>query len=105
MEKFKKYFRTPEVHGNSELPDRLLRLEKPSHEENNQPLRLINILSAMWNPLLEILNDMKPSTTAGSGTSPEFGLEWLKAIQENNLEVINKELDRIKQVMIGKSNN
>lgn len=59
--RFDRELRTPEVHGTSRLPRRMLRLELPSHDENNEHLQLINVLSGVWRPLIDILNDVRPT--------------------------------------------
>jgi hypothetical protein len=58
---FDRGIRTPEVHGTPRLPKRLLLLQKPSHEEMNECHHLSNALSGCWRPLLELLNEKKPS--------------------------------------------
>lgn len=91
ISKFKSKFRTAEVHESSRLPNLLLQLQKPSFEDLNAPLELINILFSMWEPLLIFLNDQTPLSTAGSCSD----LEWLKAIQENNFSKIQNMLNEI----------
>lgn len=91
IHKFRSQIRTAEVHEWSKLPNNLLLLQQPSFEESNEPLKLINILLSMWNPLLDLLNEKNPVTTQGSGA----GLDWLKAINDNNVAVIQVELDKL----------
>lgn len=59
--RFDRGLRTPEIHGTPKLPKRLLMLQVPDHQENNEPHRLINALVNCWRPLLEILNGQRPS--------------------------------------------
>lgn len=75
------------------MPDKILQLQRPTYEECNDPLNLINILFAMWNPLLLLLNEQTPENTGGSCA----GLDWLKAIKDNDISTIQIELNRIIQ--------
>lgn len=59
--RFDRGIRTPEVHGASRLPRRLLLLQRPSSEEMNECHKLTIALLGCWHPLLEILNGQKPS--------------------------------------------
>ena len=70
--RFDRGIRTPEVHGTPKLPKRLLRLQRPSHDELNEPVRLTNALSGCWRPLLEILNGKRPSGM----TIAETDMSW-----------------------------
>jgi len=90
MDRFKSRLRTAEVHKWSSLT---VLLQRPSFEESNAVLKLTNILLSMWRPLLELLNDQIPSTTAGS----DSGSKWLNAIMNNDIAVIQEELNEIKK--------
>jgi hypothetical protein len=59
--KFDREHRTPEVHGTSRIPKRLLKLEMPTGEEQNAILDLTNALINSWTPLVDILNGVRPN--------------------------------------------
>lgn len=53
--------RTPEVHARSKLVRGLLSLETADSEVDNLRLGLNNLLFHLWPPLIEIVNDRKPT--------------------------------------------
>lgn len=59
--RFDRDFRTPEIHGTPKLSKRLLLLQRPSHDEMNDPFCLINSLMSCWRPLLDLLNGQRPT--------------------------------------------
>lgn len=59
--RFDRGIRTPEVHGVSRFPSRLLLLQRPTHDELNECHNLTNTLMSCWKPLLEILEGKKPN--------------------------------------------
>lgn len=59
--RFDREHRTPEVHGTSRLPRQILRLQEPSSEDMNSSLHLICALLNSWHPLLDILNERRPT--------------------------------------------
>lgn len=70
--RFDRELRTPEVHGTSRLPRRMLRLELPSHDENNEHLQLTNTLLGVWRPLVDILNEIRPTHMQIRGSDEEW---------------------------------
>ena len=70
--KFDREIRTPEVHGSSSLPRRLLLLQEPSFEESNQQFRLTNTLMNVWRPLIDILNNIRPTYMHITETDEEW---------------------------------
>lgn len=59
--RFDRGVRTPEVHGVSKFPKRLLLLQRPTHEQKNECHNLTNTLMGCWTPLIEILNGKRPN--------------------------------------------
>jgi hypothetical protein len=83
--------RTPEVHGTSKFPRKMLCLQPPSSDEQNNPLHLTNALLNSWHPLLEILNGNRPS-------SMQVTLDdhaWFDAFMSNDENQIEQELERM----------
>jgi len=70
--RFDRNIRTPEIHGTPRLPKKLLLLQHPSHEELNDAHYLSNILSSCWAPLLDLLNNERPSYMQISDTEEEW---------------------------------
>lgn len=58
---FDREHRSPEVHASSPLPRRMLLLQVPTFDENNEHLRLTNALMGVWQPLIDILNNVRPN--------------------------------------------
>ena len=89
--KFDREIRTPEVHGSSRLPRRLLLLQEPSFEESNQQFRLTNTLLNIWRPLIDILNDIRPTYMQMSQADEE----WFAAYMSGDNEAIEAKLDEM----------
>jgi hypothetical protein len=58
---FNQTLRTPEVHGTSRFPKKILLLDGLSSEDANATFALVNCLDGTWRPLIDILNGVKPS--------------------------------------------
>ena len=85
--------RTPEVHGTSKFPRKLLCLQTPSSEQQNNPLHLTNALTSAWDPLLDILNSRKP-------TQMQIPLDndgWFTAFMSQDESKIEQELEKLFQ--------
>ncbi len=83
--------RTPEVHGTSKFPRKMLCLQPPSSDEQNNPLHLTNALLNAWLPLLEILNGNRPS-------SMQISLDdqiWFHAFMSNDETQIEQALEKM----------
>lgn len=87
--RFDRGLRSPEIHGTPRLPRRLLMLQTPEHQENNEPLSLINSLSCCWAPLLEILNGKRPSSMQISKDEEE----WFRIYMGGNENQIAEKLE------------
>ena len=81
--RFDRGIRTPEVHGTPKLPKRLLLLQKPSHNEMNECHNLTNTLSGCWHPLVDLLNETKPSYMQISEADMEWFHAYMAGTEEN----------------------
>ncbi len=79
---FDREFRTPEVHASSKISLGVLRMKKPTSEDQNQAHQLSNVMLNVWQNLIEILNDGKTYSMQGS----EEDFEWLKSYLHDNSE-------------------
>ena len=93
---FDRKFRTPEVHGASRLPRKMLLLQVPSHEENNQPLHLTNALAGVWRPLIDILNNVRPNYMHISQTDEAWFQTYISGDDDAIEEKLEKMLDNLK---------
>ena len=87
--RFDRGIRTPEVHGTPKTPKRLLVLQKPSHDELNECHHLTNALLGCWRPLVEILDEKKPSYMNIS----EADVEWFHSYMAGSEDEILSKLD------------
>ena len=88
---FDRQHRSPEIHGTSKYPRKLLTLQNPSSEDLNEPLQLTNALLNSWNPLIEILNEKRPNSMNISNDLHD----WFKAYVSNNNTEIQEQLDKM----------
>ncbi len=86
--RFDRELRTPEVHGTSRLPPRMLRLELPSDDENNKYFQLTVTLLGVWRPLVDILNEIRP-TYMHIGQSDD---EWFQTYMSGDDDAIEAKL-------------
>lgn len=86
--RFDRGFRTPEVHGTSSLPRRLLNLQVPSREEMNAPHQLANVLMNCWRPLLDLLESRRPHYMHVS----ENERQWFTTYMTGTEEEVNEKL-------------
>jgi hypothetical protein len=82
--RFDRSLRTPEVHGTPKLPQRLLLLQLPSHEELNEPHHLSNSLLNCWRPLLDLLNGQRPSYMQISESEESWFMTYMSG-SENDI--------------------
>lgn len=61
--KYDRVHRQKEVHGTTRFARSILKLEVPEINERNVPNPLHNILGNLYNPLLEIMNNVVPNIT------------------------------------------
>ena len=88
--------RTPEVHGSSPLPRRMLLLKKSEHEEMNQPFNLTNALINIWRPLIDMLSNTRPTSMIYTDMSQiEMHQEWFQAYMSGDNETIEAKLDEM----------
>lgn len=83
--------RSPEIHGTSKFPRKLLTLANPSSDDLNEPLQLTNALLNSWNPLIEILNGNRPSSM--NIDKEHHG--WFKAYMSQDTKLIEQQLEVI----------
>ena len=93
--RFDRGFRTPEVHGASKFPRRMLILQVPDHQENNEPLRLINSLFTCWRPLIEILNGQRPTSMQISNDEENWFTTYMSG---SEAEVAQKLEDMFREI-------
>lgn len=93
--RFDRKHRTPEVHGTSKLPIRLLLLQHPSAEEMNEPHRLLNSLINCWRPLQELLNGQRPSYMHILEAENEWFSTFMKGSENEIAEKLSKMFDSI----------
>ena len=86
--RFDREFRSPEVHGSSPLPRRMLMLQVPSHDENNAHCRLTNTLAGVWRPLIDILNNIRPNYMSISQADEN----WFHAYMSGSDDAIEEKL-------------
>jgi hypothetical protein len=86
--RFDRQVRTPEVHGTSRLPKQMLTLVAPSSDEQNAKLRLGNVLLSVWAPLIEILNERRPTGM----TVFDDDLTWFNAFTSQDDDLIESKL-------------
>lgn len=89
--RFDRQVRTPEVHGTSRLPRRMLLLQVPSFEENNQHLQLTNTLAGVWKPLIDILNNVRPNYMNVS----QADKEWFHTYMSGDDDAIEAKLNEM----------
>lgn len=86
--RFDRSIRTPEIHGTPRSPKRLLMLQQPSFEEMNDAHRLTNMLSGCWAPLLDLLNNQRPSYMQISDAE----MEWFSIFMTGSENDITEKL-------------
>lgn len=87
--RFDRSIRTPEVHGTPRIPKRLLLLQHPSFEELNDAHRLTNMLSGCWPPLLDLLNNERPSYMQISDTEKEWFSVYMTGSEDDITEKLS----------------
>ena len=94
--RFDREVRTPEVHGSSGFPRRMLLLTEPERGEMNQPFNLTNALINIWRPLIDILNNTRPTSMAYTDMSQfEKHQEWFQAYMSGDDDAIEAKLDEM----------
>jgi hypothetical protein len=94
--RFDREIRTPEVHGYPKvLPKRLLTLQMPEYQENNEPLRLVNALTNCWNPLMEILNGERAAYMVISHNEEDWFRIYMSGDKAEVLRKLKAMLDHI----------
>ena len=94
--RFDRDVRTLEVHGSSRLPRKALLLKEPEREEMNQPFHLTNALINIWRPLIDILNNIRPTSMVYTDMSQiEKHQEWFLAYMSGDNEAIEAKLDEM----------
>jgi hypothetical protein len=84
--KFDRELRSPEIHGNPRSARRILQLERPDNREVNRSNELSNALINSWNPLIEILNGIKPRSMY---IPEEYDFSWLETYLNGNDDEVN----------------
>ena len=90
--RFDREIRTPEVHGSSSSPRNMLMLQIPTSEEMNKQFRLTNTLVNVWQSLIDILNNTRP--TYMNIITPADN-EWFQVYMSGNDEAIEAKLDEM----------
>jgi hypothetical protein len=94
--RFDRELRAPEVHGSSSSPRSMLMLQTPTFEDINKQFHLNNVLINIWNPLIEILNDTRPTSMTYVGTSQFEGhQQWFKTYMSGDDDAIEAKLDEM----------
>jgi len=88
---FDRTLRSPEVHAGTKLSCRIVKMAKPSKEDKNNITDITNILLNVWRPLLQILNDEKPTSISGT----EEDAQWLQKFLSGDSKEIEDELQDI----------
>ena len=91
INEFRKKLRTAELHEWSAIPRELLCLKRPSHEESNEALKLLNLLNGLWMAVISILNKNMP--TIGIGTDASV---WINIFYTNDKLALQEKLNEIK---------
>jgi hypothetical protein len=89
--RFDREVRTPKVHGSSTSPRNMLLLQTPSNEEINKQFRLTNTLAGVWKPLIDILNDIRPTYMQMSQADED----WFQAYMSGDDDAIEAKLDEM----------
>jgi hypothetical protein len=63
-------------------------LQVPSHDENNEHLRLTNTLTGVWRPLIDILNNIRPNYMSISQADED----WFHAYMSGDDDAIEAKL-------------
>ena len=98
--RFDRDLRSPEIHGASRYPRRLLLLNVPSIEESNEPFGLVNALTGSWQPLIDLLNNIRPNYMSISKQDEE----WFHIYMKGTKDEIEKKLKEILEVIVRDSN-
>ena len=94
--RFDREVRTHEVHGSSSSPRSMLLLQTPTFEDINKQFHLNSMLINVWNPLIEILNDARPTSMTYVGTSQyEEHQKWFHAYMSDDDDAIEAKLDEM----------
>jgi hypothetical protein len=88
---FDRGLRTPEVHGASRLPRRFLTLQMPEFQELNENNKLINTLMNVWRPLIDLLNNVRPTYMHVEDVHDE----WFQIYMSGDDDEIEKKLSQL----------
>ena len=80
---FDREHRQREVHGTSQFAQKILRLEMPDSTERNTPLILQNVLINTWGPLVQTMNNCKPSSISVFEGLGSFSKEYFDSINDS----------------------
>jgi hypothetical protein len=97
---FDRKHRSPVVHGASELPRRMLRMESNGSNLTNETLTLTNFMSNVWLPLLEICSHRKP-TMMHIGSAPK---EWFDSYMHGDEVAMQSALEQMLATVIIQKN-
>jgi hypothetical protein len=75
---FDRNVRTPEVHGTSRYAQELLMLTTPDDAALNHKSRLVNVLSSVWQPLLQLLNGVQPTSISVFDNCHDFAEAYFR---------------------------
>ncbi|MCX6348031.1 MAG: hypothetical protein NTV79_00805 [Candidatus Aureabacteria bacterium] len=99
--RFDRKHRTPEAHGSSRVPRRLLLLQVPESKELNEPLQLTNVLSSIWPPLKAILDGRKAqSISLIPGLQADLE-NWLKTYSRGSSKEFKEMFEAILSIFRG----
>lgn len=88
---FDRKHRSPVVHGSSQLPRRMLRMEQHDSNFVNEALALVNFMSNVWPPLIDICSNQKPSMMH-IGSAPEY---WFNSYMHGDEAEIQSALKKM----------
>jgi hypothetical protein len=92
---FDRSHRSPVVHGASPLPRQLLRLGDHDGALANEALQLVNVMSNVWTPLLELSSGRRPNQMQlGDGMR-----EWFDAYMHGTEDDVTRVLNELLQVI------
>ena len=93
---FDRSHRSPVVHGASPLPRQLLRLGDHDDALANEALQLVNLMSNVWTPLLELSSGTRPNQM-----QIDVGMhEWFDAYMHGTEDDITRVLNGLLQVIL-----
>jgi hypothetical protein len=91
VRRFDRKYRTPEVHGGSPMPRKLLSLAEPTSEELNASHQLTNLMMNLWPPFIVLLNQKRPNQFYGDGIDNE----WVQAYSSGDVSRIEARLAKM----------